>query len=45
VSPKVLLSLLIHSIRPDYHYYLRAHAEICWNVSCYAVPPSRTIGS
>lgn len=32
---------LIHSIRPDYHFFLRPHMADVWDLVCYAIPPSR----
>jgi FkbM family methyltransferase len=31
---------LIKSIAPDYELYLRRYAEDCWELVCYALPPS-----
>ena len=33
--------LLIASMTPHYRFYLRAHAEDCWDTTCYAVPKGR----
>lgn len=33
--------LAIASMSSRYRFYLRAHAEDCWDVSCYAVPEGR----
>ena len=33
---------LIHSIRPDYRFFLRPHRIEGWDLVCYAVPPQRT---
>lgn len=35
--------LLIRNLCEDYRIYLRAHAEDCWDVTCYAVPRTRVI--
>lgn len=35
--------LLIASMSSRYCFYLRAHAEDCWDVSCYAVPKARLV--
>ena len=35
------IPLLIHSIHPDYRYYLRAHETDGWQTVGYAVPPER----
>lgn len=35
--------LLIASMSSRYSFYLRAHAEDCWDVSCYAVPKERVL--
>jgi FkbM family methyltransferase len=35
------LPLLVHRIRPDYRFFLRAHAEACWDATMYAVPRDR----
>jgi FkbM family methyltransferase len=32
---------LIHSIRPDYKFYLRPHLMEVWDVVCYAIPAHR----
>jgi FkbM family methyltransferase len=32
-------------IEKSYRIHLRAHAEDCWDASCYAVPPGRTLPS
>jgi FkbM family methyltransferase len=37
------LPLQARALRPDYRFYLRAHAEACWDTSFYAVPPERSI--
>jgi FkbM family methyltransferase len=37
------IPLLIHSLSNEYRFYLRPHAEDCWDVSCYAVPVNRLI--
>ena len=37
------LPLQIAEICADYVFFLRAHAEDCWDVSLYAVPPARLI--
>ena len=33
--------LLIHKLCKDYQFFLRAHAEDCWDVTCYAIPKDR----
>jgi FkbM family methyltransferase len=35
---------LIHSIRPDYRFYLRPHLIEVWDLVCYAVPANRPGG-
>ncbi len=35
-----VIPLLIKSIVPDYDLYLRRYAEDCWELICYAIPPS-----
>ena len=35
------LPLLMRDLCPDFRFFLRAHAEACWDVSCYAVPQNR----
>jgi FkbM family methyltransferase len=35
------IPLLIKSIVPEYDIYLRRYAEDCWELICYAIPPSR----
>jgi FkbM family methyltransferase len=35
--------LLAAELNPKYRIYLRAHAEDCWDVTCYAVPQYRCI--
>jgi FkbM family methyltransferase len=32
---------LIHSMRSDYHFFLRPHMQEAWDVICYAVPDHR----
>ena len=34
---------LIHSIRPDYRFYLRPHLIEAWDLVCYAVPRHRAL--
>jgi FkbM family methyltransferase len=34
---------LIHSIRPDYRFYIRPHLMEVWDLVCYAIPPERGI--
>ncbi len=36
------LPLIIKSILPDYQIRLRRHAEECWEMVYYAIPPERT---
>lgn len=33
----------LHAIEPRYRFFLRAHAEDCWDASCYAVAPEREL--
>jgi FkbM family methyltransferase len=35
---------LIHSIRPDYRFFLRPHLMEAWDLVCYAVPVQRQGG-
>lgn len=35
------IPLLMSELNPDYRVFLRAHAEDCWDVTCYAVPQNR----
>ncbi|MEQ1885359.1 MAG: FkbM family methyltransferase [Bryobacteraceae bacterium] len=35
------IPLLIHSLNPEYRFYLRPHDLEGWDLVCYAVPPSR----
>ena len=37
------IPLLIHSIRPDYRFFLRPHLLEVWDLVCYAVPETRLI--
>ena len=39
------LPLMLHAWRSDYRFTLRPHNEEGWDLVCYAVPPSRLIGS
>jgi FkbM family methyltransferase len=39
------LPLLMRELCSDFRFFLRAHAEACWDVSCYAVPRSRVASS
>lgn len=32
---------LIHSLRPDYHFFLRPHMVEVWDLVCYAIPSHR----
>jgi FkbM family methyltransferase len=36
--------LKIAALSDRYSFHLRAHAEHCWDVSCYAVPADRVLG-
>jgi FkbM family methyltransferase len=36
--------LKIAALSDRYSFHLRAHAEDCWDVSCYAVPTDRVLG-
>ena len=36
------IPVLIHSINPDYRFFLRPHLIEGWDLVCYAVPPDRT---
>jgi FkbM family methyltransferase len=38
-----VIPLLIHSIRPDYRFYLRPHLLEVWDLVCYAVPANRLV--
>jgi len=38
------IPLLIHSINPDYRFFLRPHLVEIWDLVCYAIPPKRLIG-
>jgi FkbM family methyltransferase len=33
--------LALHALQPRYRFRLRAHAEDCWDASCYAIPAER----
>ncbi len=35
--------LLIASLSSRYRFYLRAHAEDCWDATCYAIPIERAL--
>jgi len=35
------IPLLLHELAPECALFLRAHAEACWDASCYAVPSAR----
>jgi FkbM family methyltransferase len=37
------IPLLIHSINPDYRFFLRPHLVEVWDLVCYAIPPKRLI--
>lgn len=37
------IPIICSKFNQDYKFYLRAHAEDCWDVSCYAVPSNRCI--
>ena len=39
------IPLLAAKLNPDYRLFMRAHAEDCWDVTCYAVPPIRCLSS
>lgn len=39
------IPLLASKLNPHYRLFLRAHAEDCWDVTCYAVPHNRCISS
>jgi FkbM family methyltransferase len=39
------IPLLAFKLNPEYRLFLRAHAEDCWDVTCYAVPPNRCLSS
>ena len=39
------IPLLAANLNPGYRVFLRAHAEDCWDVTCYAVPRNRCISS
>ena len=34
---------LIKSMAPEYDLHLRRYAEDCWELICYAIPPSRRL--
>jgi FkbM family methyltransferase len=36
---------LIHSINPDYRFFLRPHVADVWDLVCYAIPPRRLVRS
>jgi len=38
-----LVPLLIDSITPGYRFFLRSHAEACWDTSCCVVPADRVL--
>ncbi|HOE66229.1 MAG TPA: FkbM family methyltransferase [Candidatus Hydrogenedentes bacterium] len=35
------IPLFLHSICPDYRFFLRRYSDECWEQVCYAVPPER----
>jgi FkbM family methyltransferase len=37
------IPLLAAALNPRYRLFLRAHAEDCWDVACYAVPQNRCL--
>ena len=37
------IPLLIHSINPEYRFFLRPHLVEVWDLVCYAIPPQRLI--
>lgn len=37
------IPLLIQELCPTYKIFLRAHAEDCWDTTCYAIPPERLV--
>ena len=37
------IPLFIRSVSPGYRFFLRAHAEDCWDACCYAVPEKRLL--
>ena len=37
------IPLLIKRLVPDYQLFIRRYAEECWELVCYAVPPSRLV--
>ena len=37
------IPLLIHSLNPDYRFFLRPHDLEMWDLVCYAIPPHRAI--
>jgi FkbM family methyltransferase len=37
------IPLSIASLSDRYQFYLRAHAEDCWDVTCYAIPEGRVV--
>jgi hypothetical protein len=39
------IPLLIHSLNPDYRFFLRPHDLEMWDLVCYAIPPRRWIQS
>lgn len=39
------IPLLAAKLNPEYRLFLRAHAEDCWDVTCYAVPQNRCLSS
>ena len=39
------LPALIHSLSDKYKLFLRSHAEQCWELVCYAIPPERVAGA
>lgn len=39
------LPLLVHSLSPDYHLYVRRYSDERWETVLYAVPPDRDVAS
>jgi FkbM family methyltransferase len=37
------IPLLIHSLNPEYRFYLRPHDLEMWDLVCYAIPPHRAV--
>jgi hypothetical protein len=39
------IPLLIHSLNPEYRFFLRPHKLEVWDLVCYAVPKARCLAA